>query len=93
MISKALVIVATTGEYEDRKDVPVSVSLSQDKIDEQLTRLLNWSRVHGVNKSEQNFLSAAYARDLEIQFLKIFGTPLCIDYTGVDFHIVEVPLV
>lgn len=86
-----VIIIAISGEYEDRQERPLFVCPSVDAATVCLQAIDNWFGLQGIQNTPRGLhdygvYDTQKARELGDAFQKQFKVPVLIDYTGIQFE-------
>lgn len=84
---KVYVVMGGTGEYSDRREWPVAAYLDKAMADAHEDAAVRWARAHGLGFDAD--LGWEERRDRPPS---PFDPGMHVDYTGTDYHVLEVPL-
>lgn len=84
------VVMGSTGEYSDRREWAVRAFLSKDDAERLVRDGDDWARTNGVSPNHMSGDHVYYERE---EVAKSCPLGACdIDYTGVSWYVMDVPL-
>jgi hypothetical protein len=91
-VSNAYVVVGVTGEYSDRTEWYVACYLDQVQAELHVSRLMTAAAREGIVMGKGRVSWGARTGDRSPEMLALDSSLGAIDYTGVDYYVVSIPL-